>query len=60
MLKSFQVLFCIKLEKLGISIGIKMRYSGFVPFVLNNINKTQYAEKNFRAKSYSKAFYNLS
>jgi hypothetical protein len=32
--KSFQVLFCIKLEKLYIPIGVEMSCSGFVTFVL--------------------------
>ncbi len=39
MLKSFQVLFCIKLEKVGILIDIRMSCSGFELFVLSNINK---------------------
>lgn len=43
---SFQVLFWIKLEKLGILIGMQMSYSGFVSYVLNNIKKVNQAGKN--------------
>jgi hypothetical protein len=47
MKKTFQVLFCIKLEKLGILINIRTIFSGFVPYVLNNVNKVYQAGKNF-------------
>jgi hypothetical protein len=50
MKKTFQVLFCIKLEKLGILINIRTIFSGFVPYVLNNVNKVYQAGKNFLGK----------
>jgi hypothetical protein len=47
MLKSFQVLFCIKLEKVGIPIDIQMSCTSFVLFVLSNVKKSVVCREKF-------------
>jgi len=48
-----------KIRKIGHIDQHKKDFSGFVPYVLNNVNKVYQAGKNFKARSFSKAFYNI-